>query len=160
MLSHHLQSRFIALAAGLALLFAVSWAHADPSARVARLGYIDGTVSLSPAGDADWVQAALNRPLTTGDRLWADTHSRAELQIGGAAIRLGASTNVMIINLDDRMAQIQLSQGALKVRVRQMGRDQSFEVDTPNLSFSISQPGQRGCSKNRSDPGRWGEGRS
>ncbi|MDR3368637.1 MAG: hypothetical protein P4L88_05700 [Rhodoferax sp.] len=127
--------------AGLILLFAVSGAHADPSARVARLGYIDGSVSFSPAGDVDWVQAALNRPLTTGDRLWTDTDSRAELQVGGAAIRLGASTDIMIINLDDTITQIQLSQGALKIRVRQMGPHQSFEVDTPNLSFSLSQAG-------------------
>ena len=45
---------------------------ADPPSRVARLGYITGAVSFSPAGENDWVQAALNRPLTTGDRLWVD----------------------------------------------------------------------------------------
>jgi hypothetical protein len=38
---------------------------------VARLGYLSVAVSLSPAGENDWVQAAINRPLTTGDRLWA-----------------------------------------------------------------------------------------
>lgn len=38
---------------------------------MARLGYLSVAVSLSPAGENDWVQAAINRPLTTGDRLWA-----------------------------------------------------------------------------------------
>ena len=47
-------------------------ASAEPPSRAARLGYISGTVSFSPAAQPDWVQAVVNRPLTTGDRLWAD----------------------------------------------------------------------------------------
>ena len=125
----------------LTILTFASLASAEPPSRVARLGYLSGTVSFSPAGDADWVQAVVNRPLTTGDRLWADANSRAELQLGGAAIRLGAGTSVTLLNLDDRIAQLELSQGSLKVRVRRLGRDQSFEVDTPNLAFTLRQPG-------------------
>jgi ferric-dicitrate binding protein FerR (iron transport regulator) len=87
------------------------------------------------------VQAVVNRPLTTGDRLWADASSRAELQIGGAAIRLGADSNVTLLNLDDRIVQVQLSQGTLKIRVRHLAPGQSFEVDTPNLAFTIRRPG-------------------
>src|ERR1035437_10022148 len=118
------------------------WAVAEPPSRVARLGYISGTVSFSPAGQPEWVQAAVNRPLTSGDRLWSDAGSRAELQIGGAAIRLGSATSVTLLNLDDRIAQVQLSQGTLKVRVRHMGPDQVFEVDTPNLAFTLRRPGE------------------
>src|SRR5450759_2169894 len=70
------------------------WVVAEPPSRVARLGYISGTVSFSPAGQPEWVQAAVNRPLTTGDRLWSDAGSCAELQIGGAAVRLGSATSV------------------------------------------------------------------
>ena len=39
----------------------------DPPSRVARLSYINGQVSFSPAGADDWVAAVLNRPITTGD---------------------------------------------------------------------------------------------
>src|ERR1700722_13071165 len=74
----------------------------DPPSRVARLGYMDGSVSFEPAGESDWVQAADNRPLTTGDKLWADKDSRAELQLGSAVIRLSANTGVTFLNLDDR----------------------------------------------------------
>ncbi len=116
-------------------------ASAEPPSRAARLAYISGTVSFSPASQPDWVQAVINRPLTTGDRLWADASSRAELQVGGAAIRLGADSSVMLLNLDDRIAQVQLSQGTLKIRVRHLAPDQSFEVDTPNLAFTIRRPG-------------------
>jgi hypothetical protein len=115
---------------------------AEPSARAARLGYLSGTVSFAPAGQSDWVQATFNRPVTTGDRLWIDANSRAELQVGGAAIRVGASTSVAVLNLDDRMTQLQLSQGTLKLRVRGLRLDQSFEVDTPNLAFTLRRPGE------------------
>ena len=84
-----LRRPLLVLASTLILTFS-GWAAAEPPSRAARLGYISGTVSFSPAGQPDWVQAVVNRPLTTGDRLWADANSRAEVQVGGAAIRLGA----------------------------------------------------------------------
>jgi len=35
----------------------------DPPSRVARLGYMEGSVSFQPAGEPDWVQAVANRPM-------------------------------------------------------------------------------------------------
>jgi hypothetical protein len=128
--------------AGVAVLAISGWASADPPSRVARLAYITGAVSFSPAGENDWVQATINRPLTTGDRLWADAGARTEIQVGGAMIRMNAGTSVSILNLDDRIAQLQLTQGTLNVRVRRLEPDQVFEVDTPNLAFTLRQPGE------------------
>jgi hypothetical protein len=54
----------------------------DPPSRVARLSFLRGAVSFQPAGESDWAPAAINRPMTTGDKLWADMDSRAELHIG------------------------------------------------------------------------------
>src|SRR5712675_990128 len=113
----------------------------DPPSRVARLGYMEGSVSFQPAGEQDWVGAVNNRPMTTGDKIWADRDSRAELQLGSAMIRLSANTGISFLNLDDRTAQVQLSSGSINVRVRRLDRDESFEIDTPNLAFSIYQPG-------------------
>ena len=134
--------RAFALVAGIAVLAFTGWASADPPSRVARLGYMTGAVSFSPAGENDWVLAPINRPLTTGDRLWADAGARAEIQVGGAMIRMSAGTGVSILNLDDRIAQLQLTQGTLNVRVRRLEPDQVFEVDTPNLAFTLRQPGE------------------
>jgi len=44
----------------------------DPPGRVARLSYVQGSVSLEPAGQQDWVGAEINRPVTTNDKLWSD----------------------------------------------------------------------------------------
>jgi hypothetical protein len=136
-----LLQRAFALVAGIAVLTFTGLASADPPSRVARLGYMTGAISLSPAGENDWVLAPINRPLTTGDRLWADAGARAEIQVGGAMIRMNAATAVSILNLDDRIAQLQLTQGTLSVRVLRLAPGQVFEVDTPNLAFTLRQPG-------------------
>jgi len=114
----------------------------DPPGRVARLKYVQGAVSFQPAGEQDWVSAVANRPMTTGDKLWADTGARAELRIGSATIRLDSSTGFSFLNLDDRTVQLQLTSGTLDIRVQRLGRNEIFEVDTPNQAFSILRPGQ------------------
>jgi len=114
----------------------------DPPSRVARLGYLQGSVSFQPAGESDWVDAVPNRPITIGDQLWADNNSRAELQLGTAVIDLNGNTGVSFLNLDDHTIQIQLSSGAINIRVRRLGRDDDFEIDTPNQAFTIEEAGR------------------
>ncbi|MDE2137841.1 MAG: hypothetical protein KGJ68_10425, partial [Gammaproteobacteria bacterium] len=114
---------------------------ADPPNRLARLSYLEGAVSFEPAGLLDWVPAERNRPLTSGDRLWTDQESIAELDLGDAVLRLGGMTGFAFLNLDDRFAQIQLSAGLLIVRVWDTSAGQSYEIDTPNLALSLQQPG-------------------
>src|SRR6266853_1520024 len=89
----------------------------DPPGRVARLSYLQGSVSFQPAGESDWVQAVSNWPMTTGDQLWADQDSRAEVELGSAVIRMAANTGFSFLNLDDRTVQIQLTSGSLNISV-------------------------------------------
>jgi hypothetical protein len=114
----------------------------DPPGRVARLSYSQGSVSFRPAGEDDWVTGVPNRPMITGDDLWADENSRAEVHIGSAAIRLGAKTGITFLALEDRTTQIRLAQGSLILRVRHVDDDDNYEVDTPNLAFTLLQPGE------------------
>ncbi len=113
----------------------------DPPGRVARLSFSDGSVSFQPGGEGDWVQAVPNRPLTTGDNLWADKDSRAELQTGSTSIRMDSETSVTFLDLDDRTTQLKLSQGSIIVRVRHLDDEDQFEIDTPNLAFQIQRTG-------------------
>ena len=114
---------------------------ADPPARVGRLDFSQGSVSFRPAGEDDWVNSVPNRPMVTGDDLWADENSRAEVHVGSTALRLGAKTGITFLALDDHTTQIRLAQGSLILRVRHVDDDDSYEVDTPNLAFSLLQPG-------------------
>ena len=116
-------------------------ACADPPTRVARISDIGGAVSFSPAGENDWGLATVNRPLVPGDRLWADIGARAELQAGSSVIRIGSATSVSVLNLDDNVLQLELTQGSVNVHVRRFAPDDVLEIDTPNLAFTIRQPG-------------------
>jgi uncharacterized protein DUF6600 len=113
----------------------------DPPGRAARLSDVEGSVSLEPAGTQDWTAATLNLPLTTGDRVWTDRNSRAELDLGAAVVRMGSTTGFAFLSLGDATAQMQLTGGTLMVRVRDMEADQVYEIDTPNLALSLQQPG-------------------
>ena len=138
--------RFLALTGVLLFsLFtasAASAAYADPPGRVAHLSHAQGEVSYSPAGEDEWLDVVRNRPLIRGDRLWTDRDARAEFQVGSAAIRLDSNTSVEILNLSDRIAQLQLTEGTLNLRVRRMYPGQIFEVATPTLAFTINRAGR------------------
>lgn len=114
----------------------------DPPGRVGRLDYSQGSVSFRPAGEDDWVTAVPNRPLVTGDDLWSDDNARAEVHVGSTALRLGSKTGITFLALDDRSTQIRVAQGSLILRVRHLDDDDFYEVDTPNLAFTLLQPGE------------------
>jgi hypothetical protein len=113
----------------------------DPPTRVARLALAEGTISFQPGGTGDWVAAAINRPLTTGDKLWSAGDGRVELQLDGSLLRLSSNTAAAFLNLADEVTQIQLSAGTLLVHVRRLDPNETYEIDTPNLAFSILRPG-------------------
>jgi hypothetical protein len=119
----------------------------DPPGRVGRLSLTEGAVSLAPAdsdgrpGNDSWTAASLNRPLTRGDKLWTGPRARSELHIGSTAVRMSEQTSLDFLALDDDVTQLRLAQGSLKLRVRTLFEGQRLEVNTPNLAFVISQPG-------------------
>ena len=113
---------------------------ADPPDRAARLSFIQGDVSIQPAGEDDWAPAMLNRPLTTGDNLWTEHGARAEIQVGPAAVRLDGGTGFSFLNVDDDTIQMRITAGIINVRVRAM-TDEQIEIGTPNVALSILRPG-------------------
>src|SRR6266446_3629877 len=130
--------------AGL-LSFAAPKARADeekdPPTRVARISYVDGSVSLQPGGEGEWGSAAKNRPVTIGDKLWADKDSRAELQAGTASIHVGSMTALSFLNLDQGITQMRLAEGSINFRVSELREGDLYEVDAPNLAFTVKQAG-------------------
>jgi len=142
----HYAARYFTLFAALfALSFLANSSFAadddDPPNRAARLSYVSGSVSFEPGGTDEWVDAAVNRPLTTGDKLWADRDGRVELRIDSYALRLGPQTGFSFLNLDDNVVQVRLTEGSLNVRVRRLDQNQTLEIDTPNLAFNVLRAG-------------------
>src|ERR1700744_2633256 len=136
----------MSLCASLLLVLCLSSAltlladEGDPPGRIVRLSYLQGSVSFEPSGEENWVQATLNYPLTTGDRLWTDTGARAELETGKVAIWRWEQTDLTTTNLDDQLIQLGLAQGSLRISAYSLPPGQSVEVDTPNAAITVVQP--------------------
>src|SRR5476649_2108701 len=113
----------------------------DPPSRVARLNYLGGSVSFRPDTVEEWTAATVNYPLTTGDHLWTDRDSGADMHVGSTVVHLADQTAFAILNLDDRMAQISLTHGAVNVKIERLQSDETFEVDTPNGAIVLLRHG-------------------
>lgn len=114
----------------------------DPPSRVARIGYTDGEVTVAPAGTEEWADAVLNRPLTSGDRVWVENGGRAELQIGSSAVYLDGNTGFGFIELDDGVMQASLTEGAATVRVRRLAEGETIQVETPHSTVVLNRVGE------------------
>src|SRR5262245_25973530 len=114
---------------------------ADPPARVARINYLQGPVSLQRGDLDEWDQAAINSPMVANDSLWTDDHARAELHIGSTALRLADQTSISFLNLNDQVVQIRLAKGVVELHLNRLDPEESYEIDTPCASASLSQTG-------------------
>lgn len=113
----------------------------DPPSAIARIGYLQGSVSLQPSGTDDWTQAPSNYPMIAGDRLYTGPGSRAVVQLGGAELRLWQASDVTLTNINDQYEQIGLAAGALRLHVFELDPGSQIEVDTPNGATIIESPG-------------------
>ena len=113
----------------------------DAPTRVARISYVDGSVSFQPSGSQDWGNAERNRPMTIGDKIWVDKDGRAELEGGQITIHLDRMTALSFLNFDENTTQIRLTEGTINFRVAELRQDDVYEVDLPNLAFTVKQAG-------------------
>lgn len=150
-LSHPSYARWLMLrllplliaAVGFASATPQAWAQplTDPPARVGTLSQIEGSVVFAPAGETEWLDAVPNRPITRGDRLWTDRGARAQVHVGSAALHMDHQTFLEVSALDADVLQASLNEGSLNARVRDVQRGENFEIDTPQLAFRATQPG-------------------
>jgi hypothetical protein len=116
--------------------------ESDPPSRAARLSYIEGSVSLQPAGVEDWNAAPLNQPLTVGDALWIDSGSHAELDLGSAVVRLDGGSSLAVLDLSDRAVQLRLNAGTMDISVSGLDPAAVFELDAPNAAVALLRTGE------------------
>ncbi|MFZ3002805.1 MAG: DUF6600 domain-containing protein [Undibacterium umbellatum] len=134
--------KFAALA--VASLFVLTPVHAqdEPPGRVARVSYSHGNISFADAGSNDWTALMLNRPISTGDSLQVPYAGKAELRVGPNVLRMQENTRISFNLLDDDNTQIDLNQGGMVVRVRELSSKENFDIRTPNMVFSLQEPGE------------------
>ncbi|HVF65021.1 MAG TPA: DUF6600 domain-containing protein [Casimicrobiaceae bacterium] len=114
----------------------------DLPGRVGRLSDLGGRVYLSAEDRAtDWIEAARNHTVTSGDNLWVTRDGRAEVDYGGGQFRLSGETNLHIARLDDRTIALFVAHGRVIVRVRVLDSGDSVRIDTPNTQIGLTRPG-------------------
>ncbi|MBI3695821.1 MAG: FecR domain-containing protein [Acidobacteria bacterium] len=116
------------------LLFAPTvWAE-DPGRGVARISLTNGDITMQRGDSGDWIAAAVNAPMVTGDKIYAARASRAEVQFDWANfLRLGENTEVRLADIEGRRYQLQVSRGVITYSIL---RDSTADVElnTPALA--------------------------
>jgi hypothetical protein len=103
----------------------------EPGRAVARLAIVDGDASVRRGDSNEWVAAAVNAPLMSGDQISVGAGGRAEVQIDAAHyLRIGADTELRLADLENGHYQIQISHGYVAWRVLRDSQAQA-EIDTP-----------------------------
>src|ERR1039457_5722729 len=143
-------NRAVSLAAAFALVLQVRPAPAQQPAPgddeadqvVARVALLTGDVSSHRGDNPDARQpAALNFPMTQGDRLFTTRGAKTELQTDEAPVFLGSETELSALTMTDDETQLSIAAGTATFRVHHLSEDGSFEVGTPNASVTFDTPG-------------------
>ena len=96
--------------------------------QVAYIKLIEGDVGYLRGDDDNkdnWNPAALNVPVQTGDSLYANAQSRAEVQVGqDGLVRLGNGAYVGVLQDSDDRFQLKLTCGTVTLRVQNPSKRQ------------------------------------
>jgi hypothetical protein len=105
----------------------------EPGRAVARLAIVDGDASVRRGDSNDWVAAAVNAPLMTGDQISTGAGGRAEVQIDSAHyLRIGPDTELRLADLENGHYQVQIAHGFAVWRVLRDTQAEA-EIDTPQV---------------------------
>jgi len=115
----------------------------DVTARVARLSYFDGDVQVRRAGHDDWEKAVGNLPIVEGNEITTGANARAEIEFDSRTfVRLGGSSYLRVVTLQDGGIALSLPQGSMSARVNDFNKDKAFlEIDIPKATIAIQKSG-------------------
>jgi mannose-6-phosphate isomerase-like protein (cupin superfamily) len=135
-----MRSTALALLAACAA-FSLSVFAQEPPGRVGRISYLEGPASVYQDPDTGWQEALLNIPVTSENSVWTDRGARAEVQVGGSALRLSSRTQLDISRLDDSGLEATVAEGRVSLRVRYKQSYDHYELSTPSATFEITRDG-------------------
>jgi len=129
----------LALGGGLITLLGagVLWAQDDSHARIVRLSFVEGTVSVQRPDVPDWSVAPANTPLQEGFELSTAENSFAEVEFeNGSTLRLGQFSLLELSQLalqpsGGKINRLALQQGYATFHALPENGDDLYEVSTP-----------------------------
>lgn len=113
----------------------------DPPERVARIGYILGSASVQAADSDAADSAAVNWPVSTGDRVRTDEESGTEIDLGVAQVRLDQNTDLTLRKFASSTTQLRMTSGTVSVELRETLRD-PLRIQLERASVALLQPGE------------------
>lgn len=134
----------LALGGGLLTLLGAGalWAQDDSHARIVRLSFAEGTVTVQRSDVPDWSEAPVNTPLQEGFKLSTAENSFAEVEFeNGSTLRLGQLSLLEFSQLalqpsGGKINRLALLQGYATVHALPEGGDDVYEVNTPQGRIS------------------------
>ncbi len=119
----------------------LAWAEDDPPG-VARVSLVEGPASYRLRDGDDWTGVAINAPLVTGDKFYSGKGGRAEIQLApGVYLRLGAETQIDLVEVAGDAAQVSIPTGYAILRLREDPRNRHVEIDTPSVALTLKRAG-------------------
>ncbi|HOW86456.1 MAG TPA: FecR domain-containing protein [Candidatus Aminicenantes bacterium] len=107
---------------------------------IARLSFIEGKAFVQRASDLGYEEAALNMPISEGDRI-GTSDGRVEIHFGkGNYLRLDSDTKVDVLNLpkkDDDIARLRVWSGHVFLVVGTLKKEKGIELHTADSSFYV-----------------------
>jgi hypothetical protein len=145
-----IRSSIKVLTAGFFALLTVipAWAQGNSHARIVRLSFVEGNVTVQRPDVSAWAEAPVNTPLQEGFQLSTGENSFAEIQFeNGGTIRLGQLSLLVFTKLEldpngGKINQVELRQGYATIHPLASDRGESMQVGTPNGTL-IAQGGTR-----------------
>jgi hypothetical protein len=128
--------------ASLAVALAQVATAQDVPSRVGRLAYTQGPVSVYQDPDLGWDKAYVNTPITSENSVWTDRGARAEVRVGGIAVRLDGETQLDVSRLDDADFDAGVARGSINFHVRYMEGNDHVTFNTPQALFIVDGDGR------------------
>ena len=135
-------TRFIKAVTLVALAMCSTLALAEPPARVGRVSLSQGEVSISGDVGDEASAAPVNWPVTSHNQVTTGRNSRTEIRIGSTSIRLDADSSMEVSELDDDSLRLHLNYGSVNIRILNADVLPGFELDTPNGTVRMQEPGR------------------
>jgi len=110
-----------------------------PHGWVGRLSLVSGKVSVRVS--EEWLDAALNVPVTAGSLLRTSAQARAEIEIGGDTIELAPESEIGITKLDDHAIRVAVVGGRIGFALGRLGDGERVEVEVSGEGVRLLQPG-------------------
>ena len=99
---------------------------------------MEGEVRYMTPEDFDWQRAQTGIELPSGSRIRTGAASSAELKFkAGHSASLGENTTLLIETSSEDETGVEMFNGKLRSRVRELGRDQAYTISTPQAVCAV-----------------------